>query len=201
MATVLEYISCSSKEYDEVAALIRETCPDECIVSIDKVKNPILEAEFEKTKTAIATKRGWETCPEKIVFHGTSEEGMWAIASHGFSLAKCKTCAYGVGTYCSTSASVARGYAKQTTLGDNALLVCKAVWGKPGTVTGSLAIDTNKIDLSLTKYGEWVAAAIPYEFGIIPVYAVQFYARAVNSEKKMARTVATGAKKVANATK
>ncbi len=160
-----------------MAALIRATCPDECIVSIDKVKNPVLEAEFEKTKAEIAAKRGWPSCPEKIVFHGKTEAGMWSIVSQGFRVEMNRVSAFGIGTYCSPSAIIARSYARETHMGDNAMLVCKMAWGKP--MAGCHGdIPTDKADMSVNNIKNPTIISVPYTYGIIPLYAVQFYARA-----------------------
>ncbi len=161
-----------------MATLIRATCPDECIVSIDKVKNPVLEAEFEKTKAEIAAKHGWPSCPEKIVFHGTTEAGMWSIVSQGFRVEMNRVSAHGIGTYCSPSASVARSYARETRMGDNAMLVCKMAWGKPTVGSSNGIIPTDKFDMSVNTLGNPTIISVPYTYGIIPLYAVQFYAKA-----------------------
>ncbi len=172
-SSILEYISCSSKEYDEVANLIRKTCPDECIVSIDKVKNPRLEEEFQKIKAEIQTKRGQVS--EKIVFHGTSEAGMWSIVSEGFKISLNKRSLYGVGTYCSESASVARTYAQKTQYDDNAMLICKMVWGTPVLGKANKPINTQNADVGVDKLQNPAILVVPYTYAIIPLYAVQFY--------------------------
>ncbi len=177
MASVLEYISCTSKEYDEVANLIRKTCPNECIVSIDKVKNPKLDEEFQKVKAEIQKKRGKEPS-EKIVFHGTSETGMWSIVSEGFKLSLNKRSAYGYGTYCSESAAVARSYAQKTQRDDNAMLVCKMVWGTPVLGRANTAINTETADVGVDNLQKPSILVVPYTYSIIPLYAVQFYAAA-----------------------
>lgn len=175
-SSILEYISCTSKEYDEVANLIRKSCPDECIVSIDKVKNPGLEAEFQKIKAEIQKKRG--ECSEKIVFHGTSERGMWSIVSEGFNINYNINSAYGIGTYCSESAAVARTYAQKTQMNDNVMLVCKMVWGTPIVGRANMAINTTIADVGVNRLDNPTILVVPYTYAIIPLYVVQFYAEA-----------------------
>jgi hypothetical protein len=103
--------------------MIRSTCPDECIVSIDKCEVPELEATYETYK------QGLSSVKEATVFHGTSEEAIWPILRQGFDVKKQTRNVYGIGTYFGATAQASRTYAKANQQEDNVLLVCKLALG------------------------------------------------------------------------
>jgi hypothetical protein len=174
----LSYISCTSKEYDEVTSLIRTTCPDECIVSIDKFVAPDLVTKYE------AYKQSLPSYTEATVFHGTSEEAVWRILQTGFDVGKQTRNAYGIGTYFGTTAQVSRVYAKANSQEDNILLICRIALG-PKKVVGT----SGKAFPPDTSYGVDVAAKptmyiMPHSSGATPLYLVRFYAKAADMERR-----------------
>ncbi len=176
----LEYVSCTSKAYDEVSAMIRKTCNSRssewCIVSIDKVNSPGLEAKFEETKAEIVEKRG--TVREELVFHGTTEIGMQSILTNGFDPAKNVRSAYGRGTYVAPSAAVARSYAQETKMGDNVMIIARVTLGTPTQGSANTSINTAKYDYAVDNMKTPSMYVIPYRYGVIPLYVVQFYGKA-----------------------
>jgi hypothetical protein len=174
----LSYISCTSKEYDEVTSLIRSSCPDECIVSIDKFVTPDLVTKYETYKQSLPS------YTEATVFHGTSEEAVWRILQTGFDVGKQTRNAHGIGTYFGTTAQVSRAYAKANSQEDNILLICRMALG-PKKAVGV----HGKPFPQGTDYGVDMAVkpsmyVMPHNGGAIPLYLVRFYAPAADMERK-----------------
>ena len=176
-----EHISCTSKTFDEVADIIHKTSTtrdnrDLCIVSIDKVVNPMLEREFEATKTRIQTSRG--SVKEILAFHGTGEAVVPSILADGFDPTRNVRSLYGIGTYVARSASYARFFAQEDHLGDNVMIVCRVAIGAITIGSTKQEINTTRYDCAadiLTKPNIFV---IPHKYGVIPLYVVRFYGKA-----------------------
>ncbi len=179
----LSYIPCTSKEFDKVATLIRKSSQNKktadawCIVSIDKVKNSRLEEQFAATKADIAAKRG--NVLEVRAFHGTTEGNMAAIVADGFDPTQNKRSAYGRGTYVAPAADYARRYAQENQLGDNVMLICRCLLGIPICVGNNQEIPLQAYDYGVDSTKTPNMYVIPYRYGVIPEYVVQFYGRAV----------------------
>ena len=179
----LDFVSCTSKVYDEVAALVhahkaqKSSKMNWCIVSIDKVTNPALEEQFAAAKADILAKRG--AVKEIRAFHGTSETSMAPIVADGFDPTHNRRSVYGRGTYVATDAAFARSYAPENSTGDNIILLCKVALGVPTIGTNDMAIDTNKYDYAVDNLASPILYAIPHRYAVIPQYVVQFYGKAV----------------------
>jgi hypothetical protein len=180
---ILDMVSCTSKAYDEISELVRKgnykakaMANDWCIVSIDKVKHPYLEEQFAATKTMIQEKRG--SVHEVRAFHGTTEAGMAGILANGFDPAFNVTSAYGKGTYVAPSAQFARTYARENHMGDNVMILCRAALGVPTQGKANAFIDVGSADYAVDNLKAPNMYVIPYRYGVIPEYVVQFYGKA-----------------------
>ncbi len=179
----LDYISCTCKLYDEVADLIRKTCPDECIISIEKIINPVLEERYAEYKQKIEAKNGCP-CTEKIVFHGTSENAVWSIIRDGFSVGSNIRSAYGIGTYFAETAAFSRAYARENSMGDNVMLISRVALGKVCQgISGKHIADNADYGVDyLTKPNMYV---MPDNSSSLPIYLVRFYAKATDIENRI----------------
>lgn len=179
----LHYISCTNKEFDEVATCIRnsaqikKTTEQWCIVSIDKVKNTHLEEQFAATKAEIERNRG--KVQEVRAFHGTTEQAMGAIVAQGFDPVQNKRSAFGRGTYVAPAADFARSYAQENQMGDNVMIICRCVLGVPTRVNSNESIRTSTFDYGVDYLKNPNMYVIPYKYAVIPEYVVQFYGKAV----------------------
>jgi hypothetical protein len=180
-----EYISCTSKTFDEVADLVRKTSTvrdnrDWCIVSIDKVVNSVLEREFEATKASIQASRGsTHKVQEVLAFHGTTEAALPSLLADGFDPTRNIRSLYGIGTYVAPSASFARSYAQEDHRGDNVMLVCRVALGVKTQGSVKKEIDTTKYDYAVDVLAKPNMYVIPYKYGVIPLYIVHFYGKAM----------------------
>ncbi len=181
----LDMISCTSKTYDEISALVHKgmrssnkSSAEWCIVSIDRVKNPYLEGEFAATKAAIAAKRGEGAVKEVRAFHGTTEAGMAGIVAQGFDPTRNQRSMFGKGTYVAPSASFARSYAQETHMGDNVMILCRVALGVPTQGCVGKEINTALYDYAVDSLKNPNMYVIPYTHAVIPEYVVQFYGKA-----------------------
>lgn len=93
--------------YTQITSRIRETYPDACILFIDEIFNPKLQAEYDSFKLNAGA-----TLEEVAVFHGTHANLIDKIADEGFDPNKNKVSAYGHGTYFAKNASYSFNYMK-----------------------------------------------------------------------------------------
>lgn len=134
MAARYEPVGMSSKIYDELLGILRQSFKDACVLYIDRLVNPTLEEAFNKRKAAF-TEAG--VGAELRLFHGTTAEAVGSICSTGYKAAYNKTAAYGPGTYFSSAGSYSKNYANVTGLGESFMLVNRVLLGKNSVSVGA----------------------------------------------------------------
>ena len=134
MTARYEPVGMSSKIYDELLGILRQSFKDACVLYIDRLVNPALEEAFNKRKAAF-TEAGVGT--ELRLFHGTTAEAVGSICSDGYKAAYNKTAAYGPGTYFSSAGSYSKNYANVTGLGESFMLVNRVLLGKHSVSVGA----------------------------------------------------------------
>jgi len=134
MAARYEPVSMSSKIYDELLGILRQSFKNACVLYIDRLINPALEEAFNKRKAAF-TEAGVGS--ELRLFHGTTAEAVGSICSAGYKAAYNKTAAYGPGTYFSSAGSYSKNYANVTGKGESFMLVNRVLLGKHDVSVGA----------------------------------------------------------------
>ncbi|CAF1050566.1 unnamed protein product [Rotaria sp. Silwood1] len=82
--SVLVRLPSSDKLYKDVEAQIRNIGNTVTIISIEQIKNPLLEDQYEALKKIIAKQCSGFDPNERELFHGTSGEGIDGIRDNGF---------------------------------------------------------------------------------------------------------------------
>jgi hypothetical protein len=95
-------------KFDKIASRIYESYKNACILYIDEIVNPDLEAKFRARHREILNSRGDVT--EKQYFHGTKESLVDIIAQNGFDPSYSRRASYGYGVYFAKNASYSRDF-------------------------------------------------------------------------------------------
>lgn len=175
---MLTSLSLSSKKYDEIAGSIRKSFPNSCILWIDQVSNPTLEAEHGALFESLKEKRGYDLVKKLELFHGTTEYAVSAICQEGFDVSKNTTSAYGKGTYFARDASYSFSYSqKGTKMKDEIvyMLVCSVIVGVCSKGSSEMVLDTGIADTMVDNSTAPSIYVTPYDKGGIPKYVVAFH--------------------------
>ena len=141
MIAAYEAVPLGSKLYDELVGILRQSFKDACVLYIDRIINPDLEAAFLKRKGAFA-ELGFGD--EVRLFHGTTAAAIMSICNEGYKSSYNKVAAYGHGTYFSSAGSYSKNYAKVTGKGESFMLVNRVLLGRhtPSGVGGGYLGDS-----------------------------------------------------------
>ena len=177
MNSYFDEISVTSSEADSIYEIINKSLPDECIIRIFKVNNPYLVDRYESIKTSMLVDCNPK---EETVFHGCSLNSVNNIVKKGFLSEYNKTSAYGKGTYVATSYDISRQYslAKSQTSDKQPyqfLLICKALIGRVGMMSGPYEIDRSKYDCIADNIRQPRQYTIADDYAVLPLYAIEFY--------------------------
>ena len=100
----------SDTRYTDIESLIRKSYPEACILYIDEIINPCLEARFQKRRT---TMKG-----VKSMFHGTKESTINQIITNGFDPLFNVRAVHGPGVYFAENAMYSSAYMFSSKPGD-----------------------------------------------------------------------------------
>lgn len=165
----VEYLSLSDLAYDEIENQIRATYEYSCIVWIEKITNPELEAKFTSYKNTVNPPN------VKRLFHGTSEDIARIIIQNGFDPSKNKVSAHGLGVYFSTTARYSFKYCHPTNGRDYVyMLVCDVVTGCVGQGKAYTHIPP-KYDSVTNSIGRPDMYIVNKRESAMPRYLVAFY--------------------------
>jgi len=123
-----EPVSLSSKTYDDLVNILRQSFKDACVLYIDKIVNPALTAAYEVRKQSYLLSGSDPN--EKQLFHGTKAESIRSISEFGYKSEFNKVSAYGKGTYFSSAGSYSKNYANVTGSGESFMFVNRVLLGK-----------------------------------------------------------------------
>ena len=127
MAT-FEPVSLSSKTYDELLNIVRQSFKNACILYIDKIINPHLIRAFETRRAEFISR---DVDPnEQQLFHGTKSDAVQSICMNGYKAEFNKVSAYGRGTYFSSAGSYSKNYADVTGGGESFMFVNRVLLGE-----------------------------------------------------------------------
>ena len=130
MAT-FEPVSLSSKTYDELVIIVRQSFRDACILYIDKIINPVLLLAFEQRKADFLLK-GVDP-NEQQLFHGTKSHSVKSICDNGYKAVLNKVSAFGKGTYFSSAGSYSKNFADTTGHEESFMFVNRVLLGAKTT--------------------------------------------------------------------
>ena len=167
----------SDKRYNVIEDGIRKSYPNSCILWIEEIINNELEAEYQKQKVAIETKRG-KPCKELELYHGTKEEAAHNIIREGFDPERNYRAAYGKGSYFAKNASYSRDYAPPASDQISFMLICSVLVGEIGVYGSMKPIDTKLHDNSTDNTKNPSIYVTPYAAGAIPRFLVAFHRNA-----------------------
>jgi hypothetical protein len=182
-------IDICSKEADYVMELIKKSFPNECVIMIEKINNPILKEKYNNCLKELKSLRGENVIKEVELFHGTDRKSVENIALNGFLTKYSKVNAYGIGTYFAKDYSYSRNYSINKSkingekLFDNydTFIIAKVILGVPTVTVSSRNTDTSKFDYSCDNIKNPSIFSIPYDDAAYPEYAVVFYSGASKS--------------------
>jgi hypothetical protein len=171
--SLFESLNVGSKEFDEISSIVQKTCPNQCIISIEKLINITLIERYEKYKDSLQEQK----YTELFGFHGTNINNIDIIASEGFKKEFNKTSAYGLGTYLASSFGYSKNYAKLSKEFKDSykcLFVCKFIYVNIIKGCGSKKCPEH-FDVQVDKIENPNIYCVDKDEAIIPLYLVRFY--------------------------
>jgi len=179
-------IDICSKESDHIMELIKKSFPNECVIMIEKINNPILKEKYEKRLSEMKRIRGENVVKEVELFHGTDRASVENIAHNGFLTRYSKVNAYGIGTYFAKEYSYSRNYSlnKNKINGFNlfnnydTFIIAKVILGKPTITNSGKETNIELYDYSCNNIQNPTIFSIPYDDSTYPEYAITFYSQA-----------------------
>ena len=177
MNNYLEPISLTSKEFDEIISLVEKTCPNQCVISIERVVNPALYDRYFNYQISLG-----ESSKEITLFHGTKYESILAICTNGFQKSKNTRAVFGLGTYLATAFGYSKQYSSGYTNGKtydlkekyNCLLVCKLAYNKATRGTSNSPCPDG-FDVQVDNTSNPTIFSVHNDVAIYPQYVVRFY--------------------------
>jgi hypothetical protein len=121
----------SDKVYDALTGVLRQSYPAACVLYIDRVTNPALQAAYEKRVAALGSEAN-----EKQLYHGSNAGAVAAIASGGYKAALNNRALYGPGNYFSSAASYSKDYSDVSRNGESYIIVNRVALGKHSVSVG-----------------------------------------------------------------
>jgi len=168
----LRFVSPGSVEFDEIGRLVAESCPNECIISMENLVNPGLEQRYQDRKD-ILSRLG--PVYEKRVFHGSRDiNSTVPILENGFDGSRNRVSAFGRGTYFATAFSYSKRYSSRNRE-YKVMLICdiavqKLVRGRAGE-----NLPPEEGDCWVNRIKDPTIYSVPHNDQSIPRYVVQFY--------------------------
>ncbi|XP_077997496.1 protein mono-ADP-ribosyltransferase PARP15-like isoform X2 [Glandiceps talaboti] len=139
-----------SPEYQDVVKRFQATCPN-TIVKIERIQNPALYYKYDISKQDMVIKNPTEQQNEQLLYHGTKEETIEKINSHGFNRSFAGDVAgarFGKGVYFAKTALFSSGYTHIDKNGNCHMYQARVLTGVYTTGNSSLkeppAIDKSK---------------------------------------------------------
>ena len=177
MSNYLEPIIPTSKEFDEIVSLVEKTCPNQCVISIERVINPQLYDRYFNYQISLG-----ESSKEVMLFHGTKYESIIPICSNGFQKSKNTRSVFGLGTYLATKFGYSKQYSFINTKSNsndlkdkyNCLLVCKLAYKKAITGTYNSPCPDG-FDVQVDNVENPSIFSVHNDAAIYPEFVVRFY--------------------------
>ena len=167
--------------FDEITNRIKESYPNSCVLFIDRIENPELEALYETQKSTVMESCGiiGETASEALLFHGTHANIIDKIATEGFDPAKNVTSAYGRGTYFAKNAKYSISYMKsKDNHGISYMFLAKVIIGKTTKGSSSIQNIVKENDTYVNDIENPTIYVTPYRYGAYPKYIIAFHKEA-----------------------
>lgn len=167
-SNLFKRLSVGSSEFDEISNIVEKTCPNQCIISIERLINTELIERYEKYKSNLFN------CKEIYGFHGTWNDIINKIATEGFKKEFNKVSAYGLGTYLASSFGYSKAYAKLGLADYPMLFVCKFVYVNICKGT-SCKKCPDGYDVQTNDIKNPSIYSVDNDAAILPLYLVRFY--------------------------
>ncbi|XP_009867328.1 PREDICTED: poly [ADP-ribose] polymerase 14-like [Apaloderma vittatum] len=148
-------LKAEATEYRDVQDKFLKTCPFFKIEKIERIQNPYLWKAYQIKKSEMDNKNV-NVNNERLLFHGTSQESLTLINTHGFnrSYAGAHAANYGNGTYFAVDASYSAHdtYSRPDANGKKYMylarvLVGECSQGKRGLITPGIKYGGNSVEL------------------------------------------------------
>ena len=162
--------------YDKISDKIRASYPNSCILFIDEIINPVLEAQYQEFKATLGSEPN-----EKLLFHGTHARLIDTIAAEGFDPTKNVTSAYGRGNYFATTAVYSSNYMKSAdSKGISYMFLAKVALGK--TIQSTTITNATKVIQIADSYTNCESKPTiyvsPHRYAAYPKYIIAFHKNA-----------------------
>jgi hypothetical protein len=170
----LELLSPSGTEFGEVERGIAASCPNECVIAIERVVAPVLEERYQRRKEELL-RNG--PVAELTLYHGARDaSAVRPILEDGFKARCNRISAHGKGTYFATSYAYSKHFSGKRK-DYRVMLVCavavqKLVLGRAGEV-----LPPEEGDAWVDRLKNPTMYSVPNDQQAVPKYVVQFYVK------------------------
>lgn len=167
---LFEPIFMDNPDYDRIVKIVYASYPNACVLMLDRVQNPALEARYEAAKAALGA-----GVKEGQVYHGTKDENIASIARSGFMISANTRSAYGRGTYFASNFATSKDYTNVDRDEVSHMFICKLAmkdveaYARNENSTADTFVD------NVAKPAIYVARKDDL---CIPMYLVRFYRNA-----------------------
>ncbi|KAM3607106.1 uncharacterized protein V6R79_001842 [Siganus canaliculatus] len=147
-------IAAGTPEYNDVESLFKATCQKN-ILKIERIQNPVMWKSLQIKKLGMESKNPTQTI-ERRLFHGTREDSVAHINTHGFnrSYAGMNAAVYGNGSYFAVKASYSahNKYSQPNQNGEKLMYLCRVLTGEFTLGQQGLVVPPPKTALSSDQY-------------------------------------------------
>jgi hypothetical protein len=172
-ATLFEPIFMDNPDYDRIVKIVYASYPNACVLMLDRVQNPALEARYEGGKAALGGPA--EGVKEVQVYHGTKDENIASIARSGFMISANTRSAYGRGTYFASNFATSKDYTNVDRDEVSHMFICRLATKNVEAYARNEATAADTFVDNVAKPAIYVARKDDL---CIPMYLVRFYRNA-----------------------
>jgi len=169
---ILINIASSSKEFDIISEIVEKTCPNQCIILIQKIENKTLIERFNNYKNKLSESNN--IINEVYGFHGTNFYSIENICLEGFNKGYNKRAAYGIGTYLASSFGYSKVYSGKGKYDYKIMLICKIIYN-------NICLGKNNqncpegYDIQVDNIKNPKIYSVNNDESILPLYVIHFY--------------------------
>lgn len=168
-----EPIFMDNPDYDRLVKIVYASYPNACILMLDRIVNPELQARYEAARAAMGADAN-----EKQVYHGSRSGAIAAIAQEGFKAQLNRTSAYGLGSYFARDFAYSRNYSNTDANGVSNMFFCNILAGKVCQSDPNQAIPA-AFDTGVDNVKRPSIYVVRDDAKALPVYLVRFHKTAV----------------------
>lgn len=158
-------------DYDRITKIVYASYPNACILMIDRINNPTLQAAYTAKRDAAG---GAQSANERQVYHGTKSRFIHSIATKGFLASLNTVSAHGKGTYFARDFGYSRDYSDTDEDGISNMFLCKILAGKMEVAGGRMNVPEG-VDTFVNTLPNPSIYVVPEDARTLPEFLVRYH--------------------------